>query len=301
MGARKAVGLAMALVALCLLPASASADHHLMKIRQIGSGPIPYVELQMYAPGQTVLGGHTLTYYGPTGNLTRTFTFPATPPGGPLNGESQRTILISSGAPEGVVADYPDAGLSIAAAAGAVCFNTVPSSLTDCVSWGGFSGNSTLPSSAGTPLASFPDPGAITRTIAPGCSTLLEASDDSENTAVDFSATPRAPRNNASAPTETACTGGGGGTLNRPQTTITDGPKKKSTKRRVKIAFESDEPRSTFKCKLDKGEFKACESPFKARVKRGKHHFAVFAIDADGNEDQSPAEIGFRVKRATKR
>jgi hypothetical protein len=296
MGARKAAVL-LGLVGLAIVPASARADHHLMKIREVGSGPVPYVELQMYAPFQTVLGGHTITYYGPPGNVLRTFTFPPSPAGGPLNTGNQRTILVSSGTPEGVAPDYPDPVLSIAVAGGAVCFNTVPASFTDCVSWGSFSGS--LPSPAGSPVTGFADPGAITRRIAPGCATLLEAADDSNNSAADFSVSSRTPRSNSTPPTETACGGGGGtgGTADTtpPTTKITKGPDKTTTKRKLKVRFESSEPGSSFRCKLDKGGYRSCGSPFKKRVEEGLHKFTVYAIDGAGNRDQTPAKLKFKI------
>ena len=67
----------------------------------------------------------------------------------------------------------------------------------------------------------------------------------------------------------------------------------------MKISFESSEQGSKFKCKLDKGEFETCDSPFKAKVKLGKHSFEVFAVDEAGNEDKSPAKVKF--KRVAKR
>ena len=47
-------------------------------------------------------------------------------------------------------------------------------------------------------------------------------------------------------------------------------------------------------CKLDKGKFKSCSSPFKKKVDVGKHKFQVFAIDQAGNEDPSPAKAKFK-------
>ena len=49
-----------------------------------------------------------------------------------------------------------------------------------------------------------------------------------------------------------------------------------------------------FKCKLDKGGFKSCDSPFKDKVDVGKHKFKVFAIDKAGNADPSPAKTKFK-------
>ena len=104
------------------------------------------------------------------------------------------------------------------------------------------------------------------------------------------------PRNNATAPTETGCTGGGD--TDPPQTEITKEPKAKTTKAKAKFKFRSDETYSDFMCKLDKGGFEKCSSPFKEKVDPGKHKFSVFAIDRAGNEDPSPAKAKFkRVER----
>jgi hypothetical protein len=305
MALRKATALALAVSGLAVAAPAADANFHLMKVREIRAatgGAIPFVELQMWSPGQTQLAGHHVTTYAATGTV-----IDDVPMTNVANGENQRTILVAPGTVDGQAPDVTHT-LGFGGPGGAVCFDAIP---VDCLAYGTFNAPGMLPGAVGTPFAAYPDANAalsLTRSIAPGCPTLLEEADDTDTSATDFAVTPATPRNNSTPPNETACGGGadgggggGGGTVNRPQTTITEGPKKKSTKRRVKIAFESDEPRSTFKCKLDKGAFEACESPFKARVKRGRHRFAVFAVDADGNEDQSPAEIRFKVKRAKRR
>jgi hypothetical protein len=84
-----------------------------------------------------------------------------------------------------------------------------------------------------------------------------------------------------------------------PETTITKAPKAKikTRKKRTKVrfAFRSSED-STFSCTLD-GRTKPCSSPFKARVRKGKHRFSVVATDIAGNVDRSPARDEFKVKR----
>jgi CSLREA domain-containing protein len=82
-----------------------------------------------------------------------------------------------------------------------------------------------------------------------------------------------------------------------PETTITKGPKKKSTHRKAKFRFSSNEPGSTFQCKLDRKRFKACTSPKTYKVKPGKHTFRVKAIDLAGNVGV-PATRKFRVLAA---
>jgi hypothetical protein len=91
--------------------------------------------------------------------------------------------------------------------------------------------------------------------------------------------------------------GSGSFTVNTkgPSTKIDKEPKKKSRKRKATFRFSAD-PGSTFECKLDKDAFKICTSPFKAKVKPGKHTFEVRAVDSFGNA--GPAEqYNWKVKK----
>ncbi len=81
-----------------------------------------------------------------------------------------------------------------------------------------------------------------------------------------------------------------------PETTITKHPKKRGTKRRAKFAFEADEP-ATFQCSVDGKAFKDCASPFRKRVSRKRHKFAVRAVDSAENVDATPAKFKWKVKR----
>jgi hypothetical protein len=88
-----------------------------------------------------------------------------------------------------------------------------------------------------------------------------------------------------------------------PETTITQAPKKVKThkkKAKVSVYFVPSEPASTFSCKLDSKSARPCVSPFVAKVGKGKHHFSVFATDAAGNVEVTPATASFRVKRKHK-
>jgi hypothetical protein len=79
-----------------------------------------------------------------------------------------------------------------------------------------------------------------------------------------------------------------------PETTITKGPKK-TRKTRPKFKFSSSDPAATFQCKLDKGQFAPCASPFKApRLRPGKHKLKVRAVGAGGT-DATPAVRKFRI------
>jgi hypothetical protein len=80
-----------------------------------------------------------------------------------------------------------------------------------------------------------------------------------------------------------------------PETTITKRPKKTTTARKTIFKFTSDQPRSTFQCKLDKGKWKHCASPYKRWAKSGKHRFKVRAIDGDGDVDPTPAKRRWEV------
>jgi len=83
-----------------------------------------------------------------------------------------------------------------------------------------------------------------------------------------------------------------------PQTKITKHPKKVTTSHKARFAFKSNEPGSTFKCKLDKRKWKSCTSPKRYKhLKVGKHKFKVYAIDAAGNRDATPAVWRWRIRR----
>lgn len=86
-----------------------------------------------------------------------------------------------------------------------------------------------------------------------------------------------------------------------PNTDKVHGPKqrlslRKARRRGVRFRFASSEPRSTFECRLDKRDYKRCESPKRLRkVGRGRHTFRVRAIDAAGAVEPKPARWRFRV------
>jgi hypothetical protein len=273
----------------------AAADFHLVSITEVAPNPSgaqsSFIELQMYAPGQTQLMGHTVSVFDADGGLALT-TFGIA---NAAQGQNQRTYLIGDDLTPGPP-DFVNQQLAVPLAplgpGGAVCFDSI-----DCVAWGNFTGVG-LPSPPGAPAPAIPDGSSLTRSIAPGCATLLEGSDDTNSSAADFAVTAPSPRNNATAPTEVACAAGGGVDNSAPQTTISKQPKAKSTRRKAKFEFESNEDGSSFMCKLDRAPFAACSSPFKKRVGLGKHKFEVYAVDRAGNEDATPAKAKFkRVRR----
>jgi hypothetical protein len=303
------IAAATASIALALTTATAAATFHLVYVREVypGSTAAPeaaYVELQAYASGQNHVQGHTISLYSASGALTGKATF-----GSDVSGEAnQSTVLAATPAAEsqfGVLADTGMPAGSLDPAGGAVCWEAL-----DCVSWGGFHGS--IPSAAGSPAdpLGIPDGMALRRTIEPGCPTLLEPSDDRDNSAVDFLDAFPAPRPNSVLPTERACapegsgpggpqgprTGGAGRSARRPQTTIRDRPARVTHRRAATFAFDSSLPGSSFLCKLDRRPFKPCRSPFTARrLRPGRHVFRVKARAPGGSTDRSPAAWRFRV------
>ncbi|MEX2447801.1 MAG: hypothetical protein WD404_03545 [Solirubrobacterales bacterium] len=286
-----------ALAGVMLLPAAAQADFHFIKIREIypgGAANSSYVVLQMYAFGQTNLApSHHIDVYGATGVLITTFTFSSDV----SNGANQATVLVADTAYStafsgGPAPDATHAGLDIPASGGAACFDS-----PDCVSWGSFTGS--LPS-AGTPaLPSGVMAGkALHRSIAPGCSTLLEPQDDSNDSATDFFEQEPNPRSNSSPIVEEEC--------NAPNTTITSAtvPNGGRTSNTA-ISFEftaTPSAGASFECSLDGAVFEdPCTSPQAYTSLDGDdsvsgtpHNFRVRAKNENGT-DPTPATHNWTV------
>lgn len=183
--------------ALLAVAPPAAADFHLMKVREVfagGSYASPgaqFIELQMYAAGQNLVGGHSVVVYDAPGAPVATFTFPGNLP----NGANQSYILLATPAAQsqfGVAPDLLMGSAPIASSGGAVCFENI-----DCVSWGTFTGSP--PSLPGPPFpGGIPDSQSIDRRISGGSSpTMLDAGDDTNNSAADFQAATPSPTNNA--------------------------------------------------------------------------------------------------------
>jgi hypothetical protein len=86
-----------------------------------------------------------------------------------------------------------------------------------------------------------------------------------------------------------------------PDTTISKGPKKKTTSRKAKFSFTS-EPGATFTCVLDNQAARPCASAYKVtKLKTGKHRMTVTAKDAAGNADPTPASYSWKVKKKRKK
>jgi hypothetical protein len=297
---------ALAVAVLACGATPAQATFHEMSIREIYPGSIAqpdaeYVELQMWAPGQNLVGGHSLKTYNASGALVGTTTF-ANDVSGAAN---QSTILLATAAAESEFGVVPDAAMTpnqLDPLGGAVCW----AESIDCVSWGSFSGSLTSPAGSPATPSGIPDGMALRRTISPGCATLLEPTDDHNNSAADFSPVFPSPRPNSVAPTERACkssvgeqqtgTGNPGVGRGAPQTTLKRKPAHRTRDRTPTFRFAADETASTFQCKLDSKPFKSCRSPFTAgALSLGHHTFKVRARDDSGTLDPSPASYSFKV------
>lgn len=291
---------------------AAQATFHRMSIREVypgGSNNGSYVELQMWAPGQTLVKGRRLVAYDTAGKVIDDFAFASNV----ANGANQATILIADTSyplvfDERPAPDASDESLNLSPAGGAVCW--VEGSPPDCVAWGAFTG----PLPAQVPALKVGNPAspggvqageALRRSIAKGCATLLDPPpvDDSDDSATDFVEVEPNPRDNAVAPTERPCASGegggsGGSGRNAPQTMLKRKPPHKTHDRTPTFRFAADEPGATFQCRLDRKPFRSCRSPFTTkRLSLGRHAFAVRARDDSGNLDSSPASYAFKVIR----
>ena len=300
---------------------TAGAAFHLIKVREVypGASNDSYVVLQMLAPNENQLGGHSLRLYDAGGGTIHTFTFTGGIYGGyvaPNASHGNNTVLVGDTGVQATLGvapdDHADANLNVPAGGGAVCW--LSGSPIDCVSWGNFTGGGSLPSPAGTPADALGIPAgmALRRTIARRCATLLEEADDSDDSAADFFDAFPAPRPNSVAPSERPCGAAGPGTgespgqqgsgrSRPPQTWIVRRPRKVTRDRTPTFGFRSNRRGSTFLCKVDRKRFRRCRSPFTLRRLRfGRHVFRVKAR-AGGRVDPSPATYRFRVVRGKRR
>ncbi len=280
-----------------------ASTFHLVMLREIYPGSsaslsAEYVELQMHASGQEFVKGHKVDFFDKAGDSLGSAVFDADV----ARGSTQSTIVIASPEAEsqfGFTADQGMTGGKLDPTGGAVCWEAL-----DCVSWGSFSGPLVSPAGSPADLSGIPDGMALRRTIAPGCPTLLEGSDDRNDSAADFADAFPAPRPNAVTPSERACAGpgagypgqGGGATNGRPQTRLGRKPAKRTLDRTPTFGFSSNRAGSTFLCNLDGRPFKRCRSPFtSSRLGFGMHVFRVKARAPGGLIDRSAATWRFQV------
>ena len=270
--------------------APASADHHIMNIREVFPGPsnTGFVELQMPQPGQQFVSPHDITTYGATGTLLNTFEFPEDVD----QGTDQRTILVGENSAAGTP-DFSDNALNMDAAGGGACFISDDFGPIDCVSWGNFTG--TLPSGTGDPASPLGVTAgkSLERSIAQGCATKLDGPDDSDDSATDFSEQTPSPRNNTVTPTETNCPV-------PPATTLstTGRPTNPTNQTSATFNFTATGNFTGFECKLDTDAgFAACTNPktyTAGQIAEGSRTFQVRAV-GPGGPDATPAFYTWRV------
>ncbi len=289
MGGRRflVASIAAFVAALAAAPA-AQATFHEISIREVYPGSVAqpdsaYIELQMYAEGQNLVGGHALTVYGPSGAASGAFTFPANLPGG----TDQQTILVGDSGVQaafGVTPDLTSAAFSVSASGGAACW----AGSLDCVAWGNFSGSAPGPVGSPADPLGIPNGMALRRTIDPGCPTLLQLGDDSNVSAADFFDSAPQPRNNASPIVEKLCNG--------PATTIDAKPLNPTKATGASFAYHSAVGAS-FECKLDAGAFAACDAggvDYAGPLADGFHTFQARAKNETGNLG-NPASYTWRI------
>jgi hypothetical protein len=75
-----------------------------------------------------------------------------------------------------------------------------------------------------------------------------------------------------------------------PFTAITSGPPKHTRLTSASFTYSANEPGSRFECKVDDGEFSACDATGKRYpgLRNGRHVFQARAIDRAGNADTTP-------------
>lgn len=238
---------------------------------------------------QSVVSGHEIDVYASNGVKADSYTFPSSV----ANGSNQATILVAGEGyaatfPAGPSPDFIDTGLDIPVVGGAVCFPD--GSPPDCVSWGNFTGDESLPSTAGDPVS----PGGVTtgkalhRSIAEPCATLLEPGDDSNDSATDFSEQEPNPRSNSSPIVEHKCVA--------PSAVIDSGPSDPTNSTDASFEYHSEPEGADFECSLDFAAFIACEASgieYAGPLAEGAHTFRVRAIDENGTG--SPASYEWTI------
>jgi hypothetical protein len=196
----------LALVALGATASLARADDSQIRISEVYSDGSAshgdFVELQLLADGQEIPANAAIRICTATGSTCVNYLFPASSLPASV---SQRTVLVgwfdNANADFGIPANF-----NFPIAGGSACYmqSVAPSPNVpiDCVAWGTYTAGAV---SVGSPAPALNGTQSLTRSEARGCPTLMEAVDDSDNSAADFSLAPLSPRSNFDTPTEAAC------------------------------------------------------------------------------------------------
>ncbi|MBP6630970.1 MAG: DUF4215 domain-containing protein [Kofleriaceae bacterium] len=196
--------LGLTLAMLTARPAAAAL--HLMKVVEVfpGATSAPsaqYVVLQMYAAGQTVVGGASVVVYSGANLEVGRFTFGANVSGG----ANQAKILVATSQAQALFGLSADLTMSavLPLTGGKVCFEAAGFGALDCVAWGDHPGSA--PGGGGgnvgaplAPVLGLRHGRALLRRLdLAGGATTLDAGDDSNDCATDLRFGPPQPRNNA--------------------------------------------------------------------------------------------------------
>ena len=79
--------------------------------------------------------------------------------------------------------------------------------------------------------------------------------------------------------------------LSRPPAVVRVAPRRRAA---VALRFAASES-SSFECKVDAKPYRRCRSPLRVHLAVGRHTLRVFAIDAAGNRDRTPALVKVQV------
>jgi hypothetical protein len=203
----------LALIALCAIAPIARADDSQIRISEVYSdGSIAhgdFVELQMLADGQQIPQDSAIRVCSPTGAVCVNYLFPENSLPAAV---SQRTVLF--GWDDNPATDFgipsntspPNLNNLPARVGGSACYMhsvaPAPNIPVDCVAWGTYTAGAP---SVGAPAPAMDGTLSLTRSEGRGCPTLMEAADDSDNSAADFNLAPPSPRNNLQTPSEVSC------------------------------------------------------------------------------------------------
>ena len=200
---------ALTLLALGAIVPLARADDSQIRISEVYSDGSAahgdFVELQMLADAQEIPGtgtnaGAAIRICNATGAACVNYLFPSNTLPASL---SQRTVLV--GWDDNAAADFGiPAGFNFPIVGGSACYerSAVPSVPVDCVAWGSYTAGAP---SVGNPAPAMNGTLSLTRTEARGCPSLMEAVDDTDDSAADFSLATATPRNNFQTPSESQC------------------------------------------------------------------------------------------------
>jgi hypothetical protein len=171
------------------------------------------------------------------------------------------------------------------------------------LSWGAYAGDSVdalTPILVGAEFAeAFVTAGTTYRIVVDG--DFDPAAEEPRAASFNFSISANLPPRPAAPPPSAGGSVGVQPDLVAPETTLAKAVLKRLPPKFV-FHFNSNEPGSVFRCRLDRQPFRTCVPPKSfGNLDPGRHTFRVKAVDAAGNEDPTPALIRFRIPENPRR